>query len=355
MNAKRYDVIDLSGLRRDESIPVAVNNNGDVIGRTNRFRSGTKEYQSPKGFLWENGRVTNLKTIAPKSINDHGWIVGREVVAENATLSDRQRDLALPPEFPIVNYTALCDINNSNTIVGWLQLPLDAPYSDRVRNAAFLCEEAGFRYLEIEDGCVMSEAVKVNDAGCAVGHFKRPPVEGGLTHSAVAAIWDNAALCKIEPMPGFNETYALDVNDCGQVLCRAVVNRIMDVLDRNLKPKVLTAEELTRPCFRQCAFIYSNDKIKFLKSAHNPWWDVHIAHALNNHGQVVGTSGCGPTLSEIPLAFLYENAEFYDLNALIDSGIDWTLYSAVDINDHGQIVGTGEHQGRRTGFLLNPI
>ena len=45
-----------------------------------------------------------------------------------------------------------------------------------------------------------------------------------------------------------------------------------------------------------------------------------------------------------------------DLNQLIPPGSDWVLKSVSDINDAGQIVGTGEApNGETHGFLLTPI
>lgn len=46
-----------------------------------------------------------------------------------------------------------------------------------------------------------------------------------------------------------------------------------------------------------------------------------------------------------------------DLNSLIDplSGTGWSLLEATDINDAGQIVGTGLYGGLTRAFLLTPV
>jgi len=43
-----------------------------------------------------------------------------------------------------------------------------------------------------------------------------------------------------------------------------------------------------------------------------------------------------------------------DLNKLIPTGSGWVLQQAFGINNAGQIVGTGTHNGQSRGFLLSP-
>jgi probable HAF family extracellular repeat protein len=76
-----------------------------------------------------------------------------------------------------------------------------------------------------------------------------------------------------------------------------------------------------------------------------------IPYSINNSGQVVGTS------TNSDRAFLWTaEAGIWDLNDLLDaSGSGWTLSVAFDINDHGQIVGSGIHNGVGHAFLLTPI
>lgn len=74
--------------------------------------------------------------------------------------------------------------------------------------------------------------------------------------------------------------------------------------------------------------------------------------ALNNCDAIVGEFGAA---SDFYHAFLWDRQHgFRDLNSLVDSG-DWTLESAVDINDRGEIVGVGDHGNEQdVGFLLAP-
>jgi probable HAF family extracellular repeat protein len=69
--------------------------------------------------------------------------------------------------------------------------------------------------------------------------------------------------------------------------------------------------------------------------------------SINNEGQVVGSLGNSATL--------WENGERINLNTVLPANSGWNLFSAIDINDGGQIIGDGEYHGQERGFLLTPI
>ena len=77
-------------------------------------------------------------------------------------------------------------------------------------------------------------------------------------------------------------------------------------------------------------------------------------NAINDENQIVGNFGV--TLpgenTTTQHAFLYQNDRFIDLNSLINDP-NWVLVEATDINNNGQIVGIGFHNGIKEGFLFN--
>lgn len=74
------------------------------------------------------------------------------------------------------------------------------------------------------------------------------------------------------------------------------------------------------------------------------------AYDINGEGSVVGTSY---DVQGRARAFLWIDGVLFDLNSLIDGTDDWTLTAAYGINDSGQIVGTGFHNGQSAAFRLD--
>ena len=54
-------------------------------------------------------------------------------------------------------------------------------------------------------------------------------------------------------------------------------------------------------------------------------------------------------------AFLYSGGVMTDLNTLIDPASGWVLEEARDINEPGQIVGWGMHNGQPRAYLLTKL
>jgi probable HAF family extracellular repeat protein len=87
-----------------------------------------------------------------------------------------------------------------------------------------------------------------------------------------------------------------------------------------------------------------------------------IAHAINSPGQVVGFVGPCNSNPRYIEAFLWENGSIVDLNKLIPRDSRLHLVTADDINDRGEIDGTGVPPGvspqkslsQGRGFLLIP-
>ncbi len=77
------------------------------------------------------------------------------------------------------------------------------------------------------------------------------------------------------------------------------------------------------------------------------------AIGINDNGQVVG-SFASSSLDNYFRAILYEEGTLYDLNNLIPANSGWILEEALDINNQGQIVGTGVVNGQEQDFLLTP-
>ena len=80
-----------------------------------------------------------------------------------------------------------------------------------------------------------------------------------------------------------------------------------------------------------------------------------VANGINNGGLVVGKAN-SPNDFENPHAFLWDSRNgMRDLNNLIPPDSGWVLVEATAINDSGQIVGWGYHDGQQAAFLLNLV
>ena len=77
-----------------------------------------------------------------------------------------------------------------------------------------------------------------------------------------------------------------------------------------------------------------------------------MAHAIDDRGVVVG-SASRTTIGE-SRAMLWKDGIPADLNAEIPAGLNWILQGAWDINDRGEIVGSGTLDGSPHAFLLKP-
>lgn len=72
-----------------------------------------------------------------------------------------------------------------------------------------------------------------------------------------------------------------------------------------------------------------------------------VAYSVNDAGVLVGEANAR--------AFLYLNGKQYDLNSMLPSGSGWVLVTAYHLNAAGQVVGVGNLNGHRRGFLLTPV
>lgn len=78
------------------------------------------------------------------------------------------------------------------------------------------------------------------------------------------------------------------------------------------------------------------------------------AAAINSAGTVVGSSSHVVKAGLQSRAFLWQSGRMLDLTALLAPHSGWHLASATGINDRGQIVGYGQRNGKPRGFLLTP-
>ena len=308
--ADAYTIVDLGTLGGVGSGAAGVNEAGDVVGTAN---TGWSE---PHAFRWSAGVMTGIHAMGGwgsegTDISDDGWVVGS--AGNNSGYAEAMYWFGADP-IPVGTlgdrWSQAFAINNDHRIVG------------RSANAEGLIEAFSW-----DDGVIVglgslvegdfSEAWDVNDAGVIVGDAG---AEGGFLHAFRYA--DGVMSDLGTPSPNFEASWANGINDAG-----AIVGGTQVAGGGQVYPFVLTDGQ----------------------------WDVitemqGAADAVNASGQVVGTSFTPAGES----AFIYEDGVLTDLNQLLPAGSGWQLAAAIDINDAGQIVGQGMHDGEGRGFLLTP-
>src|SRR5262249_58824673 len=96
------------------------------------------------------------------------------------------------------------------------------------------------------------------------------------------------------------------------------------------------------------AFLYRDGKMSELGTLDG---EGSTAYGINSRGRIVGSWTIKGSERH---AFLYADGKVIDLNALLPANSGWTLPEAQAINDHSQIVGVGQFQGKSRAYLLSP-
>lgn len=316
-----YTVVPLA---ESDSIATAINNAGDVVG------------QMPwgVGFLYSNGVLTNLGTIAGDTgtrawgINNHKQVVGNSYgnlatshgfVYSNGAMHDIG-SLAGGPTFAY-------DINDAGDIVGesilpWPQFQFAILYRDGV-----------MRNLNCLPGSDRSQAAAINNKGQIAGTSGVGPAQGPNGNQTHAVIWEYGVIKDLGTLGGLNSV-AEDINERGEVAGSSTIAG--DVPFQGVWH----------------AFIWSNGKMRDLGAP--PGGDQVMALAINLPGDVVGYYN----RSGGQRAFLYRhNQKMGDLTELVDPAQGWTITIAYDVNDAGQIVGQGCNQSSNTcmAVRLDPV
>jgi len=352
--APRYTVTDLGTLGGNTSRALGINSKGQVVG------SADTASGHPRAFLWEKGKMRDLGTLGDTSeadaINKKGEVVGvyqvepqirnfagaepfsqsfrwqdgrmtgiaADLVSADGRGTERERDFVHTPPLPTA-------INGQGHIVG------ETPYlkaviirGNRVSVLPPLPKSSGFEW---ESGAL---GVNVRDMvvgflsfGNSRGYMPRPNQQDGLLAVCWADGKEHRLAPYIEPatrgnIPSPSEAWA--INNRGQIVGWAGTT----------------------------AVLWEGDGVRPLGRAEHS-----RARAINEHTQVVGVLGWMPKAASgtkyLTAAFLWEGGVMHNLNDLISPRSGWVLEEARGINDGGQIVGWGQHDGKEHAFLLTPI
>lgn len=324
-----YTITDLGGLPGfpGEIMPHAVNNRGQVVGSANYATSYNR------AFLWQNGRMTDLGTFTfgdgtqyqaaiAYGLNDLGQVVGSAqdvaghlydegFVWQNGSLNVLKGIL---PSFS-VGY----GINRYSQAVFYAS---NAPLGDIIQQGYIWTSTSVTPLLTYTNSPYQNYVIGygINDNGVVAASWDHE-------NSWYAAEWIGKDRVVDFGMGG--SSYA--INNKGQVAGNAT-----DFSDRI-----------------GSAFIWQNGTTTYLRNTAGGN-EIGSAEAINQAGDVVGRTGYKSVTIDQLHAALGQNGFLFDLNNFLPVGSGWELLDATGINDHGQIVGQGLHNGVKAGFILTP-
>ena len=344
-NSPLYTVTDLGTLPGESSSgAAAINSRGDVGGDS---QSGLSSPRPWSAFLYRGGAMTplpqtSLGMTSASAINDSGQAAGfvgiSSSVNQAAVFSAGRAHLL--KTLPGYAGSFGTGINGRGQVIGAMYVSMAQVASSPRR--AFLYSGGRVTALALLPGWPESQANGINAAGQVVGDDTR-----GFS-AARAFLYDSTTgkMTALSAPPGM-DSRARAINAAGDVI-----------------------GEIEKPYADGFVALWQNGRIKNLGAL--PGTDLSIGTALNDRGQAVGNSFNGPEtrlsrfLSYLrrlrtpawvrpqQTAWVYRDGKMSDLNALIPRDSGWALEAATGINDRGQIVGKGLHDGQERAFLLTP-
>lgn len=305
-------IINLGTLGGNESVAVAVNNGGEVVGgATNStadpypgrypdsnffiFGNGTE----PHAFLWSQGKMQDLGTLGgPDSfaflVNGRGQVAGASDV-----------DFA------------------SNVVTGG---PTVHPFLWQQGKMIDLVAHAPAGMFGGSYGSVSG----LNDTGQVAGTMY---LTGDLTWHSF--LWDAGEIKDLGTLGGAITT-AVALNNAGHVVGRSDVTAVCEICPAGDK------KQLHHP------FFWKDGAITDIGVVSGD--TVGTAYSVNTNDQVVGRTDLCTTVnpndscdnaSKIYHAFLWENGSVADLQTLVVPGSGITVNDALNINDRGEIASFG--------------
>ncbi len=342
-----FQVTDLGVLAgHASSVATRLNDNGDVVG----YCAPAVENFNQTAFVWRSGTMSAVGKLPGGSysyaaaINSSGVIVGDGDTGNIRPQGWIKTSRGLLNFFPNNggNTHALFVGENgwiggyyTKSLGGWVSSwkgaiwTVDPKSPDRYRSIDLPILPGG-----IDPKSSYALPAAFNQSGQAAGSAQTDQI------GQHACFWNNDAKHTIVDLGVFPDDWssvANGMNDLGQVVGSS------------------------HPPFSSRAVIWNSDPQHSVSELPVLSGDNYgSAWAINNLGQVVGYSAFGmPGTWEIgpSTAVLWTEGGVFALQSLLEpaTGAGWSIIGASAINNSGQIVGTGTHNGQTRAFLLTPI
>ncbi len=298
-----------------DNFPTGLNNAGVVVGA-----SATPDGRQ-RAYRWQDGVISELDTPSPtdwsyaRDINTRGDIVGtvadyiggntRAVVWHNGAFA------ALPDDGATLS--GANQINDAGQIVGWV-------CSFGVFRGA-MWDDGGIHYLDPLPGDVGTITAAINNNGAIGG------ASIGLDGVTRPVVWVDGAPIELPTLVGFTGQTVRFLNDADDAIG-----------DGHSYPYSATGVHWRDGSGTDLGRLHPGD-------------DSIGPLALNNLGQVIGTSGTPTTIDP----FFWQDGVMYDLNSLMAPGEMHFVLNPNAINDLGWIAATAYGPEGQVGVLLRPV
>jgi probable HAF family extracellular repeat protein len=395
----RYKLIDLGTLGGPNSSEFAaplINNRGEITGAADTAEAdpNAPDCYEPDCFVthtyrWRKDVLADLGTLAGgfgsegNGINDKGQIAGQSLNGQIDPLLGTPEGIAVlwQSDGQISdlgtlggNESLAATVNNRGQVVGGAANSIPDPFSGPLgfwgtQTRAFLWEKGVMRDLG-DLGGPDSFAIFVNDRGNIAGVSYTSTIPdpsetdcGQNVPPQDPFLWESGKMIDIGTLGGICG-FVYGLNNSGQVIGWS--DLIGDTVahpflwDPNASPHLqdlgtLGGSKGLATALNDAGEVAGGSTTQDDQEFHAFFWwkgvmtdlgtigadTCSVAHSINAHGQVVGTSGdCAGTF-EIHGFLSEKGGPMIDLNDFVPPGSDLTVTDGETINDGGEIAGTG--------------
>lgn len=308
-NGKMIDLGARGGLPTGTSV-VAINERGQVIGNEQRWvtTGNTEGLAASAAILWENGRVTRLTPIAGRdlvqavAINDRGQVIGVSSTrggSQHGFFWDKGHMTDLG------KYYLPAAIDNQGRVVG------------NADGFAFLWQNG--KMTNLAKTAAHSNAWAINERGQIVGSIT---LHSPINH---ASLWQNGKTTDLGTL-GSDESDAFLINDRGEIVGSSYIKKVPP---RQLHYFVWQSGNMT-------------DLGAFEVASTAP--SLSSIFSMNDRGQIVWTTFGAYAVEH---GLVWENGRLTQLPTL-----GGKITEARAINNRGQIVGTSQIKGGKEAHVV---
>lgn len=293
-------------------------NYGLTLSRLNNAGQIISPRYSGGYALWENGNTTVLDFM-PRAINDHGDIAF--VSLHDNTVGGVLWHDGTIETFTHTSQVDVTDINNAGVVIGYDYDPYTSSF--------YWTSSGGMVYPDLADpNQLTAYPVYINDSNQVAYLTSDRSASSSIEYGQISLgnLNDLGTIIRKSPTSSSSMIYVAALTDTGHVLGTFIAREEWESDDwfDDLEGGIYTPQQTVNLIDERFGLLDMNESL-----------------------QIVGGS--------LP-ATVWEDGDLAYLNDLIDPAANWNLTFATDINDRGQIFGSGiSPDGEKHGYLLTPL